>query len=104
MERLLQNLNQITMACHFKGIDMTTYTEMLECPQIKTKINSLIGGHIMGVYRNAGMKPPVPFLTPTGNFVYTDEAPQKYANRLREGMKLFAEVLDEIKLNGGENA
>lgn len=76
---------------------MTTYTEMLETPQIKTKINSLIGGHIMGVYRNAGMKPPVPFLTPTGNFVYTDEAPQKYANRLREGMKLFAEVLDQLE-------
>lgn len=83
---------------------MKSYTEMLENPEIKTKINSLIGGHIMAVYRNAGMKPPVPFLTPTGNFVYTDEAPQKYANRLREGMKLFAEVLDEIKLNGGENA
>lgn len=104
MAPLSELLNQMTMGCHSEDDHMTKYTEMLDQPQIKTKINSLIGGHIMGVYRNAGMKPPVPFLTPSGDFVYTDEAPQKYANRLREGMKLFAEVLDEIKLNGGENA
>ncbi|QDJ91849.1 hypothetical protein [Acinetobacter haemolyticus] len=82
---------------------MTTYTEMLEQPQIKKKIESQLGGHIMTVYRNAGYTPPVPMLH-DDKFVYADPAPQKYANHLREGMKLFAEVLDEINLNGGGNA
>ncbi|WP_336938221.1 hypothetical protein [Acinetobacter modestus] len=83
---------------------MTSYTEMLEQPQIKTKIESALSGHIMGVYRNAGLTPPIPFLN-VDTFVYADPAPQKYANHLREGMKLFAEILDQIHQNtGGDDA
>ena len=83
---------------------MTTYTEMLETPQIKTKIESALSGHIMGVYCNAGLTPPVPFLN-VDTFVYAEQAPQKYAKHLREGMKLFAELLDEIhQKTGGEDA
>ena len=81
---------------------MTTYTEMLEQPQIKTKIESALSGHIMGAYRNAGLNPPVPFLN-IDTFVYADAAPQKYANHLREGMRLFAEILDELEVNKNEN-
>lgn len=82
---------------------MTTYTEMLDQPQIKKKIESLLGGHIMSAYRNAGYTPPVPMLH-GDKFVYADPAPEKYAKHLREGMKLFAEVLDEINQKGGEDA
>lgn len=77
---------------------MTTYTEMLEQPQIKQKIESLLGGHIMTVYRNAGLNPPVPLLH-GDKFVYADPAPEKYAKHLREGMKLFAEALDQMESN-----
>lgn len=83
---------------------MTTYTEMLEQPHIKAKVESLIGGHILGVYINAGYEPPIP-LKENGRFKYVDQRPDAYAKRLREGMKLFAEVLDEIHQNtGGDDA
>jgi len=83
---------------------MTTYSEMLEQPQIITKIESAIGGQIVSVYLAAGLTPPIPFQE-NGRFKYVDPAPQKYANHLREGMKLFAEILDEIHQNtGGDDA
>ncbi|ESK53844.1 hypothetical protein [Acinetobacter tjernbergiae] len=83
---------------------MTTYTEMLEQPQIITKIESAIGGQIVSVYLAAHLTPPIPFQE-NGRFKYVDPAPQKYANHLREGMKLFAELLDEIhQKTGGEDA
>lgn len=80
---------------------MTSYTEMLDQPQIKTKIESALSAHIMGAYLKAGLTPPVPFLN-VDQFVYADAAPQKYANHLREGMKLFAELLDEIHQKTGD--
>lgn len=83
---------------------MTSYTEMLDQPQIITKIESAIGGHILGIYRDAGFEPPIPFKE-NGRFKYVDQRPDAYAKRLREGMKLFAEVLDEIHQNtGGDDA
>lgn len=81
---------------------MTSYTEMLEQPQIITKIESAIGGQIVSVYLAAGLTPPIPFQE-NGRFKYVDPAPQKYANHLREGMKLFAEILDELEGNKNEN-
>lgn len=93
----------IKMNRHFEEYHMTTYTEMLENPQIVKKIESQLGGHIMSVYRNAGYTPPVPLLH-GDKFVYADSAPEKYAKHLREGMKLFAAVLDEINQNGDEDA
>ncbi|MDF2419215.1 hypothetical protein GWP85_17125 [Acinetobacter beijerinckii] len=77
---------------------MTTYTEMLDQPQIITKIESAIGGHILGIYRDAGFEPPIP-LKENGRFKYEDQRPDAYAKRLREGMKLFAEALDELEGN-----
>lgn len=77
---------------------MTTYKEMLEQPHIKAKVESLIGGHILGVYINAGYEPPIP-LKENGRFKYEDQRPDAYAKRLREGMKLFAEALDELEGN-----
>ncbi|ENW95941.1 hypothetical protein [Acinetobacter sp. NIPH 298] len=79
---------------------MTSYTEMLEQPQIKKKIESSLGGHIMTAYLNAGFNPPVPTLNGE-QFVYNDPKPEKYAKLRREGMKLFAEILDEIHQNSG---
>ena len=72
---------------------MTTITEKLQDPKFMDKTESLIGGHIMSVYRDAGMEPPIPFLE-NDIFVYVDQAPNKYAKHLREGMKLLAEALD----------
>ena len=80
---------------------MITITEKLQDPKFMNKTESLIGGHIMAVYRDAGMEPPIPFLE-NDIFVYVDQAPNKYAKHLREGMKLLAEALDAE--NGGENA
>ncbi|WP_151838063.1 MULTISPECIES: hypothetical protein [unclassified Acinetobacter] len=80
---------------------MTTYTEMLEQPQIRMKIESLLSGHIMFVYRNAGFNPPVPRLH-GDKFIYADPAAEKYARHLREGMKIFAEVLDQLEVSKTE--
>lgn len=82
---------------------MTSYTEMLEQPQIITKIESAIGGQIVSVYLAAHLTPPIPFQEENGRFKYVDPAPQKYANHLREGMKLFAELLDEIEGKSNED-
>ena len=72
---------------------MTKFIEKLQDPKFKDKTESLIGGHIVAVYRDAGMEPPIPFLE-NDIFVYVDQAPNKYAKHLREGMKLLAEALD----------
>lgn len=80
---------------------MTKFIEKLQDPKFMNKTESLIGGHIMSVYRDAGLEPPVPFIQ-DNIFVYVDQAPNKYAKHLREGMKLLAEALDAE--NGGGNA
>ena len=80
---------------------MITITEKLQDPKFMNKTESLIGGHIMSVYRDAGMEPPVPFVQ-NDIFVYVDQRANKYAKHLRDGMKLLAEALDAE--NGGENA
>lgn len=83
---------------------MATYIEKLQEPKTVQKLESLIGGHIMSVYRSAGFVPPMPILV-DDHFVYLDSAPEKYAKHLREGMKLFAQALDEMSQNdGGNNA
>lgn len=83
---------------------MTSYREMLDQPQIITKIESAIGGQIVSVYLAAQLEPPIPFKE-NGRFKYVDQRPEKYANHLREGIRLFAEVLDEIHQNtGGDDA
>ena len=80
---------------------MTKFIEKLQDLKFMNKTESLIGGHIMSVYRDAGMEPPVPFVQ-NDIFVYVDQRANKYAKHLREGMKLLAEALDAE--NGGENA
>ena len=80
---------------------MTKFIEKLQDPKFMNKTESLIGGHIMSAYRDAGMEPPVPFVQ-NDIFVYVDQRANKYAKHLREGMKLLAEALDAE--NGGENA
>ena len=80
---------------------MTKFIEKLQDPKFTDKTESLIGGHIVAVYRDAGMEPPIPFLE-NDIFVYVDQAPNKYAKHLREGMKLLAEALDAE--NGWGNA
>ncbi|MFN4317166.1 hypothetical protein [Acinetobacter parvus] len=81
---------------------MTKFIEKLQDPKFKDKTESLIGGHIMAVYRDAGLEPPVPFIGNNDQFTYVDQRPDRYARHLREGMKLLAEALDAE--NGGENA
>jgi len=83
---------------------MATYIEKLQDPQTVQKLESLLGGHIMSMYRNAGLIPPTPVLH-GGRFIYADPAPEKYAWHLREGMKLFAQAMDEMsEKDGGNNA
>ncbi|MFX5300218.1 hypothetical protein ABTD13_08070 [Acinetobacter baumannii] len=77
---------------------MATYIEKLQDPKTVQKLESLLGGHIMSVYRNAGFNPPVP-VSHGGRFIYADPAPENYARHLREGMKLFAQALDELGVN-----
>jgi len=83
---------------------MATYLEKLQDPTTVQKLESLLGGHIMSVYRNAGFNPPTPVLH-GGRFIYADPAPEKYARHLREGMRLLALALDELaEKDGGNNA
>lgn len=83
---------------------MVTYIEKLQDPKTVQTLESLLGGHIMSVYRNAGFIPPTPVLH-GGRFIYADPVPEKYARHLREGMKLFAQALDEMaQKDGGNNA
>jgi len=77
---------------------MKTYIERLQHPETVQKLESLLGGYIMSVYRNAGLIPPTPVLH-GGCFIYADPAPEKYARHLREGMKIFAQALDELNIN-----
>jgi len=74
-------------------------TELLQNPAFSEKLESVLSGHIMSVYINADMTPPVPYWK-NKKFVYADSAPEKYAKHLREGMKLLAEELDKFNEKG----
>ena len=74
-------------------------TELLQNPAFSEKLESIISGHIMAVYIKANLTPPVPRWH-GDRFVYADSAPEKYERRLREGMKLLAEALDELNEKG----
>ncbi|KCY21629.1 hypothetical protein [Acinetobacter baumannii] len=84
---------------------MTTYIERLQDPKTVQKLENLLGGHVMSVYQNAGFTPPIPRLH-GDRFIYPDPAAQRYANHLREGMKIFAQALDELNItqSTGEKA
>ena len=59
---------------------MATYIEKLQDSKFKDKTESLIGGHIMAVYRDAGLEPPVPFIGNNDQFTYVDQGKSNLFN------------------------
>ncbi len=79
-----------------KTLNDEEFSEILEVPEVKQKLESEIGGTILETFTSAGFQPPIPVLQ-GGRLIYADPALNKYADRLRKGAMIFAKVLDEIK-------
>lgn len=79
-----------------KTLNEIEFSEILEIPEVKQKLESEIGGTIMEYYTSAGYQPPIPVLQ-DGRLGYADPSLKKYADRLRKGALILTKVLSEIK-------
>lgn len=79
-----------------KTLNEIEFSEILEIPEVKQKLESEIGGTIMESYTIAGYQPPIPILQ-DGRLVYADPSLNKYADRLRKGALILTKVLSELK-------
>lgn len=71
-----------------------THIEMLQNPDFKRSLENKIVAHINTEYMKAGMSPPVPKFR-NNMATYEEANVTKLANRVRTGMVLFAQALDE---------
>lgn len=71
-----------------------THIEMLQNPEFKRSLENKIVAHINTEYMKAGMSPPVPKFR-NNMATYEEANVTKLANRVRTGMVLFAQALDE---------
>lgn len=71
-----------------------THIEMLQDPDFKRSLENKIVAHINTEYMKAGMSPPVPKFR-NNMATYEEANVTKLANRVRTGMVLFAQALDE---------
>lgn len=71
-----------------------THLEMLEDPDFKRSLENKIVAHINTEYMKAGMSPPVPKFR-NNMATYEEANVTKLANRVRTGMVLMAQALDE---------
>lgn len=71
-----------------------THLEMLQDPDFKRSLENKIVAHINTEYMKAGMSPPVPKFR-NNMATYEEANVTKLANRVRTGMVLFAQALDE---------
>lgn len=71
-----------------------THLEMLQDPDFKRSLENKIVAHINTEYMKAGMSPPVPKFR-NNMAVYEEVNVTKLANRVRTGMVLMAQALDE---------
>nr|WP_279053002.1 hypothetical protein [Acinetobacter tandoii] len=81
-----------------------TYIEMLQDPKIKQRLENKLIAHVNSEYLKAGLSPPLPIIRNNMTH-YEDAKVTKLANRVRVGIVIFAQLLDEMnKEKGGENA
>ena len=71
-----------------------THIEMLQNPDFKRSLENKIVAHINTEYMKAGMSPPVPKFR-NNMATYEEANVTKLANRVRTGMVLMAQALDE---------
>lgn len=71
-----------------------THLEMLQDPDFKRSLENKIVAHINTEYMKAGMSPPVPKFR-NNMATYEEANVTKLANRVRTGMVLMAQALDE---------
>lgn len=71
-----------------------THIEMLQDPDFKRSLENKIVAHINTEYMKAGMSPPVPKFR-NNKATYEEANVTKLANRVRTGMVLMAQALDE---------
>lgn len=71
-----------------------THIEMLQDPDFKRSLENKIVAHINTEYMKAGMSPPVPKFR-NNMATYEEANVTKLANRVRTGMVLMAQALDE---------
>ncbi|MDM1718073.1 hypothetical protein [Acinetobacter towneri] len=81
-----------------------THIDMLKDPAFKRSLENKIVAHINTEYMKAGMSPPLPKFR-NDVATYDEENVTKLAKRIRVGIVLLAQTLDEAcKDKGGENA
>lgn len=71
-----------------------THLEMLQDPDFKRSLENKNVAHINTEYMKAGMSPPVPKFR-NNMATYEEANVTKLANRVRTGMVLMAQALDE---------
>ena len=76
---------------------MTTYMQKLQDPTFKRSLENKIVAHINTEYMKAGMSPPLPKFR-NDVATYDEENVTKLAKRIRVGIVLLAQTLDE-KIN-----
>lgn len=72
-----------------------TYIEMLQDPKIKRRLEDKLIAHVNSEYLKAGLSPPLPIIR--NNMTnYEDAKVTKLANRVRVGIVILAQLLDEV--------
>lgn len=72
-----------------------TYIEMLQDPKIKRRLEDKLIAHVNREYLKVGLSPPLPFIR--DNVANYEEATvTKLANRVRVGIVILAQLLDEV--------
>lgn len=81
-----------------------TYVQKLQDPTFKRSLENKIVAHINTEYMKAGMSPPLPKFR-NDVATYDEENVTKLAKRIRVGIVLLAQTLDDSnKDKGGKNA
>ncbi|WP_336929950.1 hypothetical protein [Acinetobacter tandoii] len=73
-----------------------TYIEMLQDPKIKQRLENKLIAHVNSEYMKAGLSPPLPIIRNNMTY-YEDEKVTKLANRVRVGIVILAQLLDELE-------
>ena len=73
---------------------MGKYIQQLQDPTFKRSLENKIVAHINTEYMKAGMSPPLPKFR-NNMAIYEEANVTKLANRVRTGMVLMAQALDE---------
>lgn len=73
-----------------------TYLEMLQDSKIKQRLENKLIAHVNSEYLKAGLSPPLPIIRNNMTH-YDDSKVTKLANRVRVGIVILAQLLDELE-------